>query len=72
MTNKPPRTCKATPDFSNLPCKKLSNAKAIVKPHLANDFTGSCAGTAAVAGSMQTGVAGETVCQVTVRLPMPI
>lgn len=66
------RTCRATPDFSNLPCNKLSDANAIVKPYLGNGFTGSYAGTAAVGGSMQTGVAGDTVCQVTVRLPMPI
>lgn len=30
------RTGKVTPDFSNLPCHKLSDAKAIVKLYLGN------------------------------------
>lgn len=71
MTSKPPETWRATPDSSHLLCNKLSDAKAIVKPYLGNDFT-SRAGNAAVGGSMQTGVAGDTLFQVTVRLPMPI
>lgn len=66
------RTCTVTSRFSNFPCNELSNTKTITKPYLGNGFAGSCSETAAVGGSRQTGVAVDTVCKVTVRLPMPI
>lgn len=61
MTSQPPEPVgQRLPDFSNLPCNKLGDAKAIVELYLGNGFTRSYAGTAAVGGSMQTGVAGDS------------